>query len=425
MSKGLGFMSQLSFLEAVAEPNPGWVPTRAAGQMRLAGFVARAGRDYTKNRNFDLGPDDRSNVSCLSPWIRHRLVSEQEVLEAIRQQHRFSSAEKFIEEVFWRGYFKGWFEQRPDVWRRYRADVSNLLKQLAAEPDFEKNYRHACEGVTGIDCFDTFAQELVATGYLHNHARMWFASIWIFTLKLPWQLGADFFYRHLLDGDPAANTLSWRWVAGLHTKGKTYLARPDNIATFTKGKFGKIEVLAKVAPALRENVQDALVPFQPDQNPTIDGRYGLLITEEDCSPGSLGLAQSPAVALGVLATSARSSLSIGEPASRFARGAVVDALARIADAHAVEIKLIDENWEAALESYALAHRLEVIVTPYTPVGPVADILNCAAQRLAAHDIKVLRVARPYDQAVWPHATKGFFAVKQQIPSILSDLGIGV
>ncbi len=71
----------------------------------------------------------------------------------------------------------------------------------------------------------------MATGYLHNHARMWFASIWIFTLRLPWELGADFFLRHLLDGDPASNTLSWRWVGGMQTMGKTYLARADNIAT--------------------------------------------------------------------------------------------------------------------------------------------------------------------------------------------------
>ena len=43
---------------------------------------------------------------------------------------------------------------------------------------------------------------------------MWFASIWIFTLKLPWQKGAEFFLRELYDGDAASNTLSWRWVAG-------------------------------------------------------------------------------------------------------------------------------------------------------------------------------------------------------------------
>ncbi len=92
-------------------------------------------------------------------------------------------------------------------------------------------------GSTGIDCFDHWAQELADTGYLHNHARMWFASIWIFTLELPWQLGADFFLTRLLDADPAANTLSWRWVAGLHTPGKHYLARASNIEKFTLGRF--------------------------------------------------------------------------------------------------------------------------------------------------------------------------------------------
>ena len=98
-------------------------------------------------------------------------------------------------------------------------------------------YRAAIDGETGIECFDAWSAELCETGYLHNHARMWFASIWIFTLKLPWRLGADFFYRHLLDGDAASNTLSWRWVAGLHTRGKPYAARADNIATYSGGRF--------------------------------------------------------------------------------------------------------------------------------------------------------------------------------------------
>jgi deoxyribodipyrimidine photo-lyase len=70
-------------------------------------------------------------------------------------------------------------------------------------------------GRTGIACFDQWTGELLETGYLHNHARVWFSSIWIFTLRLPWKLGADFFIRFLNDGDSASNTLSWRWVAGL------------------------------------------------------------------------------------------------------------------------------------------------------------------------------------------------------------------
>ncbi len=81
-------------------------------------------------------------------------------------------------------------------------------------------WEQATTGRTGLACFDAWARELLDVGYLHNPARMWFASLWIFTLELPWALGADFFLRHLLDGDPASNTLSWRWVGGLQTPGK-------------------------------------------------------------------------------------------------------------------------------------------------------------------------------------------------------------
>ena len=59
---------------------------------------------------------------------------------------------------------------------------------------------------------------------------MWFASIWIFTLELPWQLGAEFFMQHLYDGDAASNTLGWRWVAGVQTQGKHYLASEWNLS---------------------------------------------------------------------------------------------------------------------------------------------------------------------------------------------------
>ena len=109
--------------------------------------------------------------------------------------------------------------------------------QLVTQSGLRQACELACFGQTGIECFDTWARELTTTGYLHNYARMWFASIWIFTLKLPWQLGPDFFLRHLLDGDTASNTLSWRWVAGLQTVGKTYLARAANISRYTGGRF--------------------------------------------------------------------------------------------------------------------------------------------------------------------------------------------
>ena len=209
-------------------------PSRANGLRRLEQFVARTGRHYARTRNYDFGPKKRTNVSVLSPWLRHRLVTEEDILARVLKTNSPSASEKFVQEVFWRTYFKGWLEQRPSVWTHYQTELMRALESLDCHADLQCKYQEAVSGLTGIDCFDHWVNELLETGYLHNHSRMWFASIWIFTLRLPWQLGADFFLRHLLDGDPASNTLSWRWVAGLHTKGKTYLAKRANIIKYTE-----------------------------------------------------------------------------------------------------------------------------------------------------------------------------------------------
>ena len=108
-----------------------------------------------------------------------------------------------MQEVIWRGYFKGWLERRPQVWTNYVSGLETDLAALDRDRRQRRDVDRAVNGETGLGCFDAWATELVDTGYLHNHARMWFASIWTFTLGLPWRLGADFFYRHLLDGDAA------------------------------------------------------------------------------------------------------------------------------------------------------------------------------------------------------------------------------
>ncbi len=185
--------------------------------------------NYSRLRNFDFGINKRNNVSNLSKFISHRIIYEYDLIRKLLNLHNLELVEKFVQEVFWRIYWKGWLEKRPEVWDDFKKDI-NLFKS-------NKNLQNALDGKTNINCFNQWVYELKKYNHLHNHTRMWFASIWIFTLKLPWQLGAKFFIEHLLDGDAASNTLSWRWVAGLQTKGKNYLAKTWNIQKFTNNRF--------------------------------------------------------------------------------------------------------------------------------------------------------------------------------------------
>jgi deoxyribodipyrimidine photo-lyase len=396
-----------------------FVPTRAAGLARLDRFVSRAGRHYTGLRNYDLGPDQRSNVSALSPWIRHRVITEEEVLRATLARHSPSAADKFIQEVFWRSYFKGWLEQHPSVWAGYLADLDDLLADLESDDWLAKGYRAATVGETGIEGFDDWSRELVETRYLHNHARMWFASIWIFTLRLPWQLGADFFLRHLLDGDPASNTLSWRWVAGLHTKGKAYQARVSNIAKYTRERFRPKHFLASEIRPLEEDAHHPRVPL-PGADPLPEGSFLLLLTEDDCSIAQT-LPRPPAAVLGLLASNGRSPLGVSAKVSEFAHGAVDDALSQ---SGGDIIGLTGEaDWSGPILRAAAQAGVRSIVIGHPPIGPVATRFAQARGEIERAGLRIHAVRRDYDSAAWPHATRGFFALKKKIPALLRDIGL--
>jgi deoxyribodipyrimidine photo-lyase len=399
-------------------------PSREAGLRQLNQFVARAGISYSKSRNFDFGPERRGNVSMLSPYIRHRTILESEVLQATLQQHSIAAADKFVQEVFWRAYFKGWLEHHPSVWAEYQRWVSQSLSDIENDASAWQRYESAVNGATGIDCFDAWAKELVKYGYLHNHARMWFASIWVFTLKLPWQLGADFFYRHLVDGDPASNTLSWRWVCGLHTKGKTYLARASNIAKFTDNRFCPDGQLATHASTLTESVAHPVEPLRTPQTLEGDEPFGLLITEDDCFPENLLQDQEPVAVIGLTATERRSPLPIGKPALDFATGAVSDGVKHTAMRFGVSGEVsAGDVWGPILAKWAHQHRVKTIVTAYAPIGPVFDVLEEANETLAGHGVKILQLHRAYDTVAWPHASRGYFKLREHIPEILARIGI--
>ena len=414
-------MTQASFLTNEPEALVNWVPARAAAETRLNDFMPRAGVTYARRRNFDLGSNNHANVSALSPWIRHRVIYEEDVLRSALRMHNASSAEKFIQEVFWRGYFKGWLEHRPEVWQRYKQNVIKEVGRLEKDVSLAKRYYEAVSGRTGLQCFDAWAREVTDTGYLHNHARMWFASIWIYTLKLPWELGADFFLRHLLDGDPASNTCSWRWVCGLHTIGKTYLARASNIEKFTEGRFNPEGQLAMTSPALSEPPLPELIT--PNFNsPEITGRrYGLLMTEEEVSIDALGLSEPPTALMALGSVTQRSVLPLSVTVAGFAPALVKDGALHSEAAYNLPCPVYDgEDWNEALSDWAKQFSLDCIVTPRVMVGPVRTRLQRAAAEVS---IPLIEISRPYDRAVTQYAKRGFFGLKKKIPNIFIDLDI--
>ena len=395
--------------------------TRIAALEHLQNFVPKAGREYARLRNFDLGPGGHVHVSMLSPYLRHRLVTEEDVIRSVLARHSVSAAEKFIQEVFWRSYWKGWLEMRPEVWTEYQGGMGAAIDRTKTESGLRQCWSDACHGQTGIAAFDHWAHELIETGYLHNHARMWFASIWIFTLKLPWQLGADFFLRHLLDGDPASNTLGWRWVAGLQTKGKTYLARPDNIAQYTERRFQPVG-LATHAPPQPGPDHPPRRPLPEPSTWSADKRTGLLLHEDDLSPGFLFDAGLSPVAMACLHSSAqRSPLAVSGLVQGFTRDALTDAADRW-QSRSGNYGGVHETI-TPLVKWARSNTLQQVVAPYAPTGPAAEALARLEADLRPHDIALIRPMRDYDRRAWPHATHGFFRFKEHIPKLLAAMGL--
>lgn len=388
---------------------------RAHALACLSDFLPHAGHAYAAGRNTDLGPDLQGAVSRLSPYIRYRLITEQEVVAAVVERYGLAAAEKFVQEVAWRTYWKGWLEMRPAIWTDFFEARDQLSLRYADSADIAA----AESGQTGIDGFDDWARELAETGYLHNHARMWFASIWIFTLRLPWELGADFFLRHLLDADAASNTLSWRWVAGLQTAGKTYLATAENIARFTNGRFHPKGLATSVTP-LPITPAPLAVPLieigQYDSNkPAL-----LLVTHEDMAPETLF--NDPKQIAGVVIATDDNFLW-GDKARSFAGNGAEDICTRAAENYACTPVMIPHLHAEQLLSISRTLKVKQIVTPYAPVGPVADALQEITLALASEGIQLVQVRRNWDTHLWPHANKGFFPFKEKLPATLQHLGI--
>ena len=395
-----------------------FIPTRAAALARLQEFLPIAGR-YAADRNF-VRPG-HPNISRLSPWVQKRLLLEEEVVDAARARLPFEVVEKFVQEVYWRTYWKGWLEQRPVAWSRWVEAVPRLRDALSAEQRLM--LEAALAGRTGVAGFDDWAKELVATGYLHNHARMWFASIWIFTLKLPWELGAAFFYEHLLDGDVASNTLSWRWVAGLQTPGKTYVAKADNIAFYTNGENAPAASQLASAPfAIKEEPLPKVVAWVEDAAQVASlktyERLGLWLHPEDLAveQGELASLKIQAVnASWPVGISARARWS--EKVSVWTQAALRDGATRAGNHFGAEVSSGETpDLAKSLVEWAKQNRLQAVVAYRPFVGPWMTEALALEAALASAGIAMIWRRRAWDAEHFPHATRGYFPFWERVRS---------
>ena len=372
--------------------------TRAKAIEKLDRFVERNLSDYSKLRNFDFGPDKRSNVSCLSPYITHGVLNEVEIIKKSLAKYSFNKNEKFIQEVLWRTYWKGWLELRPSVWSDYIISLNSIREKYKENI----NYLRAIEGKTNIECFDEWVKELKTHNYLHNHTRMWFASIWIFTLDLPWQLGAEFFLKHLYDGDAASNTLGWRWVAGIQTQGKHYLASEWNIKKFTNNRFQNIKLNENALPKMADKTYSIIK--NDFINPTINEDKTLIIFENSLSFEISNLKEFKfnKIILVVNSNEFR-QVKLSDNVIKFKSELINDQLERIESLSInCEIVSVDKLKEIKSDFYIL----------YPSVG---ENLDFVMSNLSNYKF----IYRELDQFSWQFCNKGFFNFKTYIPKIIA------
>lgn len=391
----------------------GFAATRCAAVEQWRSFLPKIGR-YGAVRNQVLA--GHGNVSRLSPAVRCRLITEDELVADSLKRYAFSSVEKWLQEVCWRRYWKGWLEMRPGVWRNWCERL--VWWQENGAGSMWRRAEQVMAGCSGVAMMDGFARELVETGYLHNHARMWWASFWVHVERLPWELGAAFFFRHLLDADSASNTLSWRWVAGLQTPGKTYLVRRSNLEKCLEeiGDESGLERLedGRVSAWQGEETADlTVVPLVggAGSERVAGRRVGLWVHEEDLTVElSVEMAELKPVAVAAMwAGGGEGMLLASDWRKAHLAAAMADAAGRAAKHYGVTVEQGEvDDVAAGLREWAVCEGVEVLVAIRPCVGLLGDEIVRIEQVMEAAGVEVLWMRRASDERLWPLAMRGFF-----------------
>lgn len=203
-------------------------PIRGGRRAALRQLRAFRVQHYARTRNDVVN----RGVSMLSPYIRHGVLTLAEVRDSILSRFGHTpDTEKFVNELAWRAFWQLVYAHLGD---RIHQDIEpakhrTRVPRRLLPPE-------VMSATTGLVCIDESLRELYTTGYMHNHARMWVAAYLQHWLGVDWREGADLFYRHLLDGDPASNSLSWQWVGSTFSH-KPYIFNRQNVERFSAGTY--------------------------------------------------------------------------------------------------------------------------------------------------------------------------------------------
>ncbi len=231
---------------------------------------------------------------------------------------------------------------------------------------------------------------------------MWFASIWIFTLELPWQLGAEFFMQHLYDGDAASNTLGWRWVAGVQTQGKHYLASEWNIKKFTNNRFQNVKLNENAPPKVSEKSYQIIK--QDFNNPQKIENKNLLIFENNLSFEITDFKEKNFEKIYLVSNKNENrAIKLSEKLVKFKSHLIEDQKQRLKN-QSIDCQIIDISELTNIENY---------YGLYPTVGENLDFLN-------SNNLKINFLYRNLDQLAWQYCNKGFFNFKNYIPKIVSS-----
>ena len=174
---------------------------------------------YGKTRNYING-----GVTYLSPYISRGVISTKQVLKSVLDRgFELSEIQPFVKELAWRDYFQRVWQER-----NINADIKQRQEKVS-HFEIPLQLIKCKTGITGID---NAIKTLYETGYMHNHCRMYTASVACNIAQSHWKTPAQWMYYHLLDGDWASNACSWQWVAGSNS-GKKYYANQENISKYT------------------------------------------------------------------------------------------------------------------------------------------------------------------------------------------------